>query len=322
MILIYGSLHDEMTELMCARLEQLRFKYLHIDPEYNPENYFTWKSNGTYGKTNAIIQTGKVKIRMKDITGIYARFAIIKRKQKIRDLSAKEVSSVNYESQSAFINFMNNFPGVVINRVPDSVSNDSKIYQQLQISKQGFFTPKTLVTNNPERAKKFYNECNGKVIFKSLSSVRSIVTQLTNPYFARLKFLKNCPVQFQELIEGLEIRVHTAGDKIFATAIESEAIDYRYAGKYKKSARFFEYELPEKTAKSCMSLSQSLGFTVAGIDLKKTKDGKYYCFEVNPSPAFIVYERMTGQPISTEVAKILNGSVTHRTGKENRYDHL
>jgi hypothetical protein len=34
---------------------------------------------------------------------------------------------------------------------------------------------------------------------------------------------------------------------------------------------------------------------------------EYYCFEINPSPGFIFYERMTGQPISEAVAHILRG---------------
>ena len=38
----------------------------------------------------------------------------------------------------------------------------------------------------------------------------------------------------------------------------------------------------------------------AGIDLKQTPSGEFYCFEVNPSPGFLYYERHTGQPISTK----------------------
>jgi glutathione synthase/RimK-type ligase-like ATP-grasp enzyme len=43
-----------------------------------------------------------------------------------------------------------------------------------------------------------------------------------------------------------------------------------------------------------------------GIDLKLTPDGEYYCFEVNPSPGFVYYERYTGQPISAALADLLH----------------
>jgi D-alanine-D-alanine ligase-like ATP-grasp enzyme len=44
---------------------------------------------------------------------------------------------------------------------------------------------------------------------------------------------------------------------------------------------------------------------VAGIDLRRTPDGEWYCFEVNPSPAFLYYETATGLPIAAAIARIL-----------------
>ena len=46
----------------------------------------------------------------------------------------------------------------------------------------------------------------------------------------------------------------------------------------------------------------------AGIDLKETPEGEFYCFEVNPCPGFLYYERHTGQPISTALAELLHHS--------------
>jgi hypothetical protein len=46
---------------------------------------------------------------------------------------------------------------------------------------------------------------------------------------------------------------------------------------------------------------------VAGIDLRKTSDGNWFCFEVNPSPAFTFYEEATGQPIAKAIANLLVG---------------
>jgi hypothetical protein len=47
-------------------------------------------------------------------------------------------------------------PSVVVNRVRASVSNDSKLYQQLLLASFGFRTPSTLVTTVPKAA--FFNE--------------------------------------------------------------------------------------------------------------------------------------------------------------------
>ena len=66
-------------------------------------------------------------------------------------------------------------------------------------------------------------------------------------------------------------------------------------------------DLPKKVAEACISLSQSLGLTFTGIDLKVRPNNKVVCFEVNPSPAFSYYEVNTGQPIARAVAYHLAG---------------
>ena len=37
--------------------------------------------------------------------------------------------------------------------------------------------------------------------------------------------------QFQEVVDGVDIRVHTVGERIFATEMRSLASDYRYAAR-------------------------------------------------------------------------------------------
>jgi D-alanine-D-alanine ligase-like ATP-grasp enzyme len=48
-----------------------------------------------------------------------------------------------------------------------------------------------------------------------------------------------------------------------------------------------------------------MSLPLAGIDLRRTASGEWYCFEVNPSPGFSFYEDATGQPISEAVATLL-----------------
>ena len=50
----------------------------------------------------------------------------------------------------------------------------------------------------------------------------------------------------------------------------------------------------------------------AGIDLKQTPEGEFFCFEVNPCPGFLYYERNTRQPISTALADLLHRSAQSR----------
>ena len=68
-------------------------------------------------------------------------------------------------------------------------------------------------------------------------------------------------------------------------------------------------ELPDAVAARSRRLASALGLPVAGIDLRVTPAGEWYCFEVNPSPAFSYYESATGQPIAAAVAGLLTAAL-------------
>ena len=53
--------------------------------------------------------------------------------------------------------------------------------------------------------------------------------------------------------------------------------------------------------------ARGLGLDFAGIDLKLSPDGRVYCFEVNPCPAYSYYQDHAGQPIARAVAFYLAG---------------
>ena len=148
----------------------------------------------------------------------------------------------------------------------------------------------------------------GRVVFKSISGVRSIVRELDAADLSRLDQIRWCPVQFQAFVDGTNLRIHTVGDEIFATEIASSAIDYRYSQRQTGvPSELTATDVPDDVAERCVELARGLGLPFAGIDLKVTPDGDVYRFEVNPSPAYAYYESQTGQPISSALARYLAG---------------
>lgn len=197
--------------------------------------------------------------------------------------------------------------GRVVNRSAAMGSNFSKPYQAQLISRHGFEVPETLITNDPELVREF-RERHKRVIYKSISGVRSIVQTLGDEDMKRLNLIRLCPTQFQAFVEGTNLRVHTIGEKVFGTAISTEATDYRYAHRQiGDPARLREVEVSDWLSERCVNLARGLGLAFAGIDLKITPDHRIFCFEVNPSPAYSYYENNTGQPISRAVARYLAG---------------
>jgi hypothetical protein len=135
--------------------------------------------------------------------------------------------------------------------------------------------------------------------------VRSIVKFLDDNAASRLELIRWCPVQFQRYIEGVNIRVHTVAGEVFATRIDTDRVDYRYATSDGGYADLKPSTLPDDTAARCLALAAGLGLELAGIDLIVTDDGEVFCLEVNPGPAFSYYEANSGQEISRAIAHAL-----------------
>jgi hypothetical protein len=63
--------------------------------------------------------------------------------------------------------------------------------------------------------------------------------------------------------------------------------------------------MSSNNSKPYQRLTAAMELSVAGIDLRKTPEGKWVCFEVNTSPAFTYYEEATNQPIARAIARLL-----------------
>jgi glutathione synthase/RimK-type ligase-like ATP-grasp enzyme len=197
----------------------------------------------------------------------------------------------------------------VINRGCAMSSNSSKPFQAQIITAHGLATPETLITNDPTKAIEFIDS-HVEVIFKSISGVRSIVQTVTTEDRERLEHIRMCPVQFQVRVPGTDVRVHVIGSEVFATEIQSIAIDYRYSVRQTDTIpEMRAITLPEHVRQQCVALTQSLGLEFSGIDLLIGDDGTVTCFEANPSPAFSYFEAFTKQPIAAAIAQHLSRSV-------------
>jgi hypothetical protein len=186
-------------------------------------------------------------------------------------------------------------PGRVLNRPGDMGSNHSKPYQAQMIRGAGFDIPEALITNDPPSARSFIEQAwaDGRdVIYKSVSGVRSIVQRVQEADLDRLDRIRWCPTQFQWRVCGTDIRVHVVGQTAIAASISSDATDYRYASRQTGEPPVIAtVDIGADVRARCVRLSQRLNLPLAGIDLRRTPDGRYVCFEVNPSPAFTFYEQ-------------------------------
>jgi hypothetical protein len=305
MILVCGGLADGVTEFVCARLEHAGYPYRLLDLAHYPAGYrVAWRWTNA-GPTGTIAGPNWV-LDLDALTGVYVRFLGPEGRLPPAG-DPEDAAALQLEADAGLMALLEDLPCPVVNRVGGGMSNNSKPYQSLLLRRAGLTVPATLVTSDPDTARAFQTEY-GDVIYKSASGIRSIVRRLGPDQLTRLPFLHNGPAQFQGFVPGRNVRVHTVGDAVFATLIETEAVDYRYARHDGLDVAMRPMNLPTAVRDACVRAARSLDLLFAGIDLKETPDGDYVCFEVNPCPGFTYYERQTGQQISTALADLLNGT--------------
>jgi glutathione synthase/RimK-type ligase-like ATP-grasp enzyme len=288
MILVWGSRTDPPVARVLDALDTRGAEVCHIDESA----LATMRYDIVFGASpGGWIESGGRRIAIDDFRGVYLR-------------PGEPAAGAARSAAMALLALASSLPGVVVNRPAAGRSNASKPYQLGLIAQAGFQVPDTLVTTDPVAARAFLRQY-GRLVYKSLSGIRSIVATLDASDEARLDNVRTGPVQLQAYVAGLDVRVHVVGEHWFACSVRSVAADYRYASAAGTAAELSAFELPEHVGRQLVALVLGMGLKVGGVDLRCTPDGSWVCFEVNPSPGFPWYEDATGHPIAEAIADML-----------------
>jgi len=295
--LVLGLPHEPPVAAVTRELERMGAPHAVVNQRQLVKgNVSTWWRDNDAG---GLIDVDGEQIILDDVTGVYTRLTAW---ADLPEVAANpDLLAHARDLHEAIEAWLETTSARVVNRTSANDTNNSKPYQAM-IIRDHFDIPATLVTNDPAAVVAFQQEFD-QIVYKSVSGERSIVTPLIDADLDRLHLLASAPVQFQEYVGGLDVRVHVVGTEVFASCIESDAVDYRYDRSGIGTARPFE--LSDKVAAACVALTTRLELEFSGIDLRYANDGRIVCFEVNPSPAYTVYEDATGQPIAAALARCL-----------------
>lgn len=210
----------------------------------------------------------------------------------------------------------------------------NKIYQLNSARACGLIIPATLITQHPAAARRFCEQYDWKVICKVISQsgyVEGDETRLGKVIYANrldesphldLDRVRRAPTLFQEYVEKqYELRVTIVGNKVFATALDSQAserskVDWR---RYDISnTPYYSYCLPHCVEQRLLLLMRCLGLEFGAVDLIRNRQGEYVFLEVNPGGQWGWVENMTGHPIYEAVARWL----MERGGQDERITRI
>jgi hypothetical protein len=198
---------------------------------------------------------------------------------------------------------------------------------QLELARAvGLAVPRTLITNDPAAVRAFWDECAGRVVTKMMASFAIhedgkekvvFTTPLKTDDLDALDGLRLCPMTFQEQLEKrIELRVTVVGRRVFAAAIDSNALersrtDWRREG-LALVDRWRPYALPAEVERKLLALMDALGLNYGAADFVVTPEDRHVFLEVNPAGEFFWLERGNPLGISDALADVLLGRVPRR----------
>jgi hypothetical protein len=205
-----------------------------------------------------------------------------------------------------------------MNRPEAIATGRNKLRQHRLAVASGLAVPPTLITNDPERVRRFYDACGGEVVAKvlaplSMSMDRSgpfvPTSELRRSDLDELDELRYAPMIFQRRVaKARELRVAFVAGRCFAGAIDASrsaagGTDWRLAEGDEIVWR--PGELPDATARHLSELMVRLGLGYGAIDFIVTPEGEHVFLEVNPLGEWGMLERDLDLPISRAVVEAL-----------------
>ena len=302
MILIIGSEEEahsrHIFDALTARKEDVEYWNTRKFPVENRINWYP-----TNGVNNGNFIINNKKIDFKDIKSVFWRWNYgFNVRYKNAENSERTSAILNYELTATAESLYNSLNCKWVNGLDAINMHKTKAFQLFTMAQMGIRVPKTLISNDKNEVRKFAEENNCDLIFKPVQGggYTKLLTQ-NDLSDERLKCLNSGAVQFQEKLDGVDIRVYVIGDKFFAAEIRANSIDFRTD----ENAEIVPITLPEKIQKQCLEIMEKFKLKFTGIDIKTKSNGEHVFIESNPAPMFIFFEKKSGYPITDTLCDFL-----------------
>ena len=234
------------------------------------------------------------------------------------------------ESREALVGFLDGLAGARwVNPFHRQVEASNKLRQLRLAEAAGLSIPRTVVSNDAERIRRFAETVDGGLVAKMFHALSHTMdrsgpfvptSDVTPGDLEHLEGLRIAPMIFQEKIaKARELRVVFVAGRALAGAVDARQsrdgqTDWRQAGV--DEIGWQHAELPPPTVVALGRLMDALGLVVGAIDLVETLDGGHVFLEVNPMGEWGMLERDLDLPISEAIAAALLADSSHEENPE------
>ncbi len=191
-----------------------------------------------------------------------------------------------------------------------------KLRSMQLLSREGLDFPKTVYTNMRSNVKEVIDSVGGTpLIVKSLEGTQGLGVMLLESKKAAISVIEafnsiKAETMVQEYIEeanGADIRVFVVDGKVVG-AMKRQGLPGEFRSNLHRGGTAKVIELTEEEEYSALTAADTMGLSVAGVDMLQSKRGPLI-LEVNSSPGLEGIEAATSNDIATEIIKFIEDNV-------------
>ncbi len=292
MIIVVTHSTDVTADFQCARLIKDGARYVRLDSD-------TVVSRTRIRATESDVQLDVEGHRLKlaDVSCVWLR------RPKPIDVGEFEAGARMHASTEwgeALEGFLGQLPTHVWINHPSRNSHASHKIEQLSRARAvGLQVPPTLVTQNSDEAKQFFETHDRRIIVKPLYAgyiERQGVDVDSTIYTSRVTaedlehdaLLRRCPTLFQaEIAKHFDVRACFVDGRLRCVRLDREDETGRQILDIRRhnmgGVRYTQIEPPASVANALIRLLTQYGLRFAAIDFGVTLDGRWVFFEINPN---------------------------------------
>ncbi len=216
------------------------------------------------------------------------------------EMEAAERAQTLSEWSEALEGFLGHIPMTAwMNHPALNVCASHKMEQLSRAVRFGLNVPRTLISQDPDRVCRFWEECDGRVVVKPLGdgylerAKRSQDTHLyanrvTPAHLERISLVANCPALFQqEQDKAFDVRICVVDDTVIAAGLRADDGEGRQRLDIRRNnmddVRYHPIEIDSGMRDAILRLVRSYGLRFSAIDMAVTAAGEWVFFEVNPN---------------------------------------
>lgn len=192
----------------------------------------------------------------------------------------------------------------VINDLGPSMFHRLKAYQYYLLHSNGISVPKTLVTNNLHKIRRFIVDLDRRVIAKPNMSGAEALMADTVFFEQNQHILRSRPFIFQQYVNGRSFRAYLLGGKIIS--LGEIHYDRRFVDWRERTKSIVAYEPEEPLRRQIEKAVRTLGLAYCSVDIEYDDyTRKHYLLDFNPSGLFTGWSRLVKMNMAGNIAEYL-----------------